>query len=462
MAAAYCETQFHGLNQFGFPFNNLEYKYGSYTNSPPMNGAGSVGQRWNSLSPEPHSGTESTASTPFVKSEFPFDDDLFGIDHVNKQHPMDMHCSLPIQPLEYNPRFSKDVDDNTFVKNEIEENIRNFNVNPEIAQDNGLDTQQMDIYRDLILRHLIQDISTTCAKLGLPTDFYVWTSEHGARWINEMCQQFSLQPPRNCFVTGRVLLGMSQKDFEMFLPEGGDTLHAQLQVWKTAFESYHPPVTVQSSGMTAADNNMQSKTNWMANTNNQTNNMAAAENPNSFFNGNGGYSNMTMGSFFQQGTVLPSPSNSDTSSNGSSQDMNDDDLDLHMNTPNCGLSNFFHHPGYMNSPIESMCNGSEGDDDDRSYTRHQGTVHLWQFIRELLDQPKQYSACVRWVDRDEGTFKIESSLLLARYWGQRKNRSQMNYDKLSRSLRQYYKKGIIQKPEKKQRLVYKFLPPYNL
>lgn len=151
-----------------------------------------------------------------------------------------------------------------------------------------------------------------------------------------------------------------------------------------------------------------------------------------------------------------------------------------MNNSNCGFSNFFHNQGYMNSPIDAMCNGSEGDDDERAYTRHQGTVHLWQFIRELLDQPKQYSACVRWVDRDEGTFKIESSLLLARYWGQRKNRSQMNYDKLSRSLRQYYKKGkknrrkcktktlqinipgIIQKPEKKQRLVYKFLPPYNL
>uniref|UniRef100_A0A1I7RVG9 ETS domain-containing protein n=1 Tax=Bursaphelenchus xylophilus TaxID=6326 RepID=A0A1I7RVG9_BURXY len=89
------------------------------------------------------------------------------------------------------------------------------------------------------------------------------------------------------------------------------------------------------------------------------------------------------------------------------------------------------------------------------------TVHLWHFIKELLENPKEYSGCVRWVDREDGTFKIESSLQLARYWGIRKNRSQMNYDKLSRSLRQYYKKGIIQKPEKKQRLVYKFLPPYN-
>lgn len=31
------------------------------------------------------------------------------------------------------------------------------------------DAAQMDIYRDLILRHLIQDINTTCTKLGLPT-----------------------------------------------------------------------------------------------------------------------------------------------------------------------------------------------------------------------------------------------------------------------------------------------------
>lgn len=34
----------------------------------------------------------------------------------------------------------------------------------------------------------------------------------------------------------------------------------------------------------------------------------------------GGYANMSMGNFFPQATVLPSPSNSDTSSNGSSQD----------------------------------------------------------------------------------------------------------------------------------------------
>jgi len=31
-----------------------------------------------------------------------------------------------------------------------------------------------------------------------------------------------------------------------------------------------------------------------------------------------------------------------------------------------------------------------------------GNIHLWQFIRELLDNPNQFSACVRWLDRKEG------------------------------------------------------------
>ncbi|XP_036271213.1 SAM pointed domain-containing Ets transcription factor isoform X2 [Pipistrellus kuhlii] len=58
-----------------------------------------------------------------------------------------------------------------------------------------------------------------------------------------------------------------------------------------------------------------------------------------------------------------------------------------------------------------------------------------------------------------GIFKIEDSAQVARLWGIRKNRPAMNYDKLSRSIRQYYKKGIIRKPDISQRLVYQFVHP---
>ncbi len=49
-----------------------------------------------------------------------------------------------------------------------------------------------------------------------------------------------------------------------------------------------------------------------------------------------------------------------------------------------------------------------------------------------------------------------SALQVARRWGIQKNRPAMNYDKLSRSLRYYYEKGIMQKVAG-ERYVYKFV-----
>ena len=87
-------------------------------------------------------------------------------------------------------------------------------------------------------------------------------------------------------------------------------------------------------------------------------------------------------------------------------------------------------------------------------------IHLWQFVKELLNQ-SQHSGCIHWVDRDQGIFKIVDSVRVAELWGKRKNRPAMNFDKLSRSLRQYYKKGIMKKTSRPQRLVYQFCSPYH-
>lgn len=89
-------------------------------------------------------------------------------------------------------------------------------------------------------------------------------------------------------------------------------------------------------------------------------------------------------------------------------------------------------------------------------------IHLWQFLKELLGSPQTHGSCIRWIDRTKGIFKIEDSVKVARLWGKRKNRPAMNYDKLSRSIRQYYKKGIMKKTERSQRLVYQFCHPYSL
>lgn len=89
-------------------------------------------------------------------------------------------------------------------------------------------------------------------------------------------------------------------------------------------------------------------------------------------------------------------------------------------------------------------------------------IHLWQFLKELLADVQQHGSAIRWLDRAKGVFKIEDSVRVARLWGRRKNRPAMNYDKLSRSIRQYYKKGIMKKTERSQRLVYQFCHPYCL
>ena len=94
--------------------------------------------------------------------------------------------------------------------------------------------------------------------------------------------------------------------------------------------------------------------------------------------------------------------------------------------------------------------------------RTTSNIHLWQFIKDLLLHPESHSSCIHWVDRDQGIFKIVDSVRVATLWGKRKNRPAMNYDKLSRSLRQYYKKGIMKKTERTQRLVYQFCHPYHL
>ncbi|NWZ86443.1 SPDEF factor, partial [Poecile atricapillus] len=100
---------------------------------------------------------------------------------------------------------------------------------------------------------------------------------------------------------------------------------------------------------------------------------------------------------------------------------------------------------WADSEVDSSCSGQP--------------IHLWQFLKELLLKPHNYGRFIRWLNKDKGIFKIEDSAQVARLWGIRKNRPAMNYDKLSRSIRQYYKKGIIRKPDISQRLVYQFVHP---
>lgn len=129
----------------------------------------------------------------------------------------------------------------------------------------------------------------------------------------------------------------------------------------------------------------------------QQRHLSSSGSPNSFFMCN------------QQ--TMPSPSDSDISS--SSSCLQDDDefsesaylpVNYGPRQQQCQINpeNGYCMP-VQNSLAQAHLAAGNGVQNP-SFTRNTGTVHLWHFIRELLDQPKQYSSCVRWVDREEGKY----------------------------------------------------------
>lgn len=82
-------------------------------------------------------------------------------------------------------------------------------------------------------------------------------------------------------------------------------------------------------------------------------------------------------------------------------------------------------------------------------------THLWEFIRDILLNPDRNPGLIKWEDRTEGVFRFLKSEAVAQLWGKKKNNSSMTYEKLSRAMRYYYKREILERVDGR-RLVYKF------
>lgn len=85
--------------------------------------------------------------------------------------------------------------------------------------------------------------------------------------------------------------------------------------------------------------------------------------------------------------------------------------------------------------------------------RYKNTVHLWEFLLELLSDDR-YNSLIAWSRKDHGEFKLKNQEEVAKRWGILKHRAGMNYEKLSRAIRYYYQQGIIQKVQMNFREVY--------
>ena len=80
---------------------------------------------------------------------------------------------------------------------------------------------------------------------------------------------------------------------------------------------------------------------------------------------------------------------------------------------------------------------------------------LWEFIRDLLKNERYNPSVISWEDVEAGQFRIVDSGVVAQLWAAVKGNKRMNYEKLSRAMRYYYKYNIFEIVPHK-RLVYKF------
>jgi ETS factor family protein len=61
---------------------------------------------------------------------------------------------------------------------------------------------------------------------------------------------------------------------------------------------------------------------------------------------------------------------------------------------------------------------------------------LWEFIRDVLNDPRYCGKVIKWENEEEGIFRVVQSETAASMWGQKKNnRTKMTYEKMSRSIR---------------------------
>ncbi|KAK4476252.1 hypothetical protein MN116_001459 [Schistosoma mekongi] len=135
--------------------------------------------------------------------------------------------------------------------------------------------------------------------------------------------------------------------------------------------------------------------------------------------------------------------------------------EINQYTENYDYKNFnsFYIPPFPNDLNTESCLNSTLDKSTclsygmKSKSQGSGQIQLWQFLLELLAD-SQNMACITWEGND-GEFKLIDPDEVARRWGERKSKPNMNYDKLSRALRYYYDKNIMTKVHGK-RYAYRF------
>jgi hypothetical protein len=84
-----------------------------------------------------------------------------------------------------------------------------------------------------------------------------------------------------------------------------------------------------------------------------------------------------------------------------------------------------------------------------NFPAKRGNLQLWQFLLQLIEsnsnKNENETKIIEWTRKSSAEFKLLDTKEVARLWGIHKKRPHMSYANVSRSLRYYYEKGIMEK-----------------
>ncbi|XP_012563171.1 transcriptional regulator ERG-like isoform X2 [Hydra vulgaris] len=277
----------------------------------------------------------------------------------------------------------------------------------------------------------------------VPADPMCWTNEHVRQWVQWAIKEFSLKEVNiDAFtMTGQLLCKFTREEFLRLAPAyNGDILMAHLCVLRKA-----PLPNLTSEDVDKALAPPLSHHAKTPSTYHRTS-TDVDKRPSSTV---GGYNRSVPVARADGSEYLASCAYQTTSSSASASEN-------YQCSRDSVVPNKFENtspPSQVGKLEFSSCNSPKPS--ALPPTPHGGTgqIQLWQFLLELLADPANASF-VAW-EGNNGEFKLTDPDEVARRWGERKNKPNMNYDKLSRALRYYYDKNIMTKIHGK-RYAYKF------
>ncbi|CAG9563406.1 unnamed protein product [Danaus chrysippus] len=308
---------------------------------------------------------------------------------------------------------------------------------------------------------------------GLPPEPRLWTREDVSVFLKWCEREFDLPNfDMDLFqMNGKALCLLTKTDLGERCPGAGDVLHNVLQmlVRDAALLGRVPssPVTPTARGAPypPSPHSHPPTPTWAVDGFHHFHTAAAAAQPNSVTLSPA--PSVDSSGSPQRGETLsyapayaqPVPVNTQTVSSGSNQSDSDEEAqfapqsrspkDAPLNTVTPQTHAAPQHSHYRAQHREFFPN-------DMPESNTNGRL-LWDFLQQLLNDPTQrYTNYIAWKNRDTGVFKIVDPAGLAKLWGIQKNHLSMNYDKMSRALRYYYRVNILRKVQG-ERHCYQFL-----